>query len=111
MIGRLFIALVGALVVTSFLLFAMDAVTSVFRERDSHRYYRITDILPKPDPGRPVRPEPVSRPPALPGRELTRPAAGLGIETPGAGNNDVLERPSVRGADIERPALPDSPSN
>jgi len=65
MVLRLLTALVGALVITASLLLGMDSLTSVFRERDAARYFRITDILPRQDPGKPDRPAPVRRQPAI----------------------------------------------
>jgi hypothetical protein len=69
MLLRIFIACLGAITVTVGMLLAMDAVTNVFRDRDLQRYFRITDILPKADPGRPERPEAVARPPDAPTAE------------------------------------------
>jgi hypothetical protein len=82
MILRVFIALIGAVVITSGLLLGMDAVTSLFREEDGSRYYRITDILPRPDPGRPERPQPAARQPDAPEAELSLPDAQLRLQLP-----------------------------
>ena len=63
---RVLIACLGALVVTTTLLFLMNSAISIFRNRDQQHYFRITDILPKPDPGRPDRPDARPRQPNLP---------------------------------------------
>jgi hypothetical protein len=63
MIGRALLAVFGAIVITVGLLLAMDSVVDVFREDSGERYFRIGDILPRPDPGRPDRPAPVARQP------------------------------------------------
>jgi hypothetical protein len=83
MIGRVFVALLGAIVITGALLLGMDTVTSMFRERDGGKYFRITDILPRQAPDRPTRPEPVMRGPGLPEGEVDAPATRIPLETPG----------------------------
>lgn len=82
MILRVFLALIGAIVITSTLLLGMDTLTSMFRERDGQRYYRITDILPRPAPGRPERPLPPPRRPDAPLAEVELPASGLPADAP-----------------------------
>jgi hypothetical protein len=66
MVLRVVIALVGAVVITAGLLLGMDAVTSVVREVDYHRYYRISDVFARPADRKPDRPEARERPPELP---------------------------------------------
>jgi hypothetical protein len=82
MILRVFVALLGAIVVTGSLLLGMDALTSMFRERDGQRYFRITDILPRPEPGRPERPAPAARQPSAPETETVLPQNPLTIDLP-----------------------------
>ena len=88
MFARMVIAVVGAVVVTTCLLLIMDSATSAFRDRNLERFFRITDILPRPDPGRPVRPEGLGRQPAVP--------------RPDSGASDVR-------IDIEAPVAPAAP--
>jgi hypothetical protein len=82
MITRILVALVGAVIVTAGLLFAMDRVTSLFRNHDFQRYFRINDILPKPDPGRPTRPRSLSEQPDVPESGNFVPEIGVTVETP-----------------------------
>lgn len=98
MIYRVLIALLGAVVITSGLLLGMDAVTSMFRDRDDSRYYRITDILPRRVPGRPERPAPGQRQPDIPAAELSLPDAQITLE-------QALEVEQVR----QRPSLEPPP--
>jgi hypothetical protein len=100
MLGRMVIAIVGALVITAGLFLAMDAATGLFRERDLQRYFRITDILPKPEPGRPERPGEVVRPPGtrtleLPEDDATQPRDRSAIQ-------------SLPPETIARPAVPET---
>jgi len=90
MITRILVALVGAVIVTAGLLFAMDRVTSLFRNHDFQRYFRINDILPKPDPGRPTRPRSLSEQPDVPGPGNFVPEFGVTVETP------EIETPTLR---------------
>lgn len=97
MITRLLIAAVGAIVVTAGLLLGMDAVTSLFRSDTGERYFRITDVLPKPPPGRPQRPETVGRSPQRVELEAASPDAELEIEAPAAVDTDApqLQAPTI----------------
>ena len=63
MLVRIGIALAGAIVVTFGLLLVMDTVTDVFRDGDTTKYFRISDVFAKPDNLRPDRPEAVALPP------------------------------------------------
>ena len=94
MIFRVLIAAMGALVVTGGLLLAMDSLTSLFEDRSTERFYRITDVLPKPEPGRPERPAAAARQPA-------------GVETEAANAETVLpiELPDIPAATA--PGLPE----
>jgi hypothetical protein len=105
MIARVFIAVVGAIVVTGCLLLAMESLTTLFENERGERYFRITDILPKPDPGRPERPQAARRPPNQPAPEVLTPDAAVPIEAPGA---IELEAPPVATPGIELPELPDN---
>lgn len=84
MLARILIALVGAAIVTAGLLLTMDSVTSILRNQDLPRYFRISDILPKPEPGRPTRPAELGRQPAVPSTELGTPDSRIEIEVPAA---------------------------
>ena len=87
MILRVLIAACGALIVTGGLLLAMDSVTSLFENRSGERFFRITDVLPKPDPGRPERPAAARRQPP-------------GLQTEAADTETVLP--------IELPEIPET---
>lgn len=104
MIFRVFVALIGAMVITGGLLLGMDKVTSIFRDQSRERYYRITDVLPTPERGRPDRPEAVRRQPGLsdPGIEVPDDEIGLsvpealalpGFESPRVGADELLPEP------------------
>ena len=97
MIARILVAMVGAVVITSTLLLGMDAITSIFRERDTARYYRISDVQLR-QPGRPDRPEPVPQQPEVP-------EAGLGLP-PG---RITIERPTAPDAATGAPARLEAP--
>lgn len=101
MIGRVLIATVGALVITAGLLLAMDSVTSLFENRSGERYFRISDVLPKPDPGRPERPRAGTRAPELAGPESSKPDPTVPIETPTLLDSD---RPQLLEPEVELPA-------
>ena len=99
MISRILIAAVGAIVITAGLLLTMDHLISLFREDSGERFFRITDVLPKPDPGRPERPAPASRQPALERQQLSNPDAALTIEAPAI----TTETPTLLGPAIIAP--------
>jgi hypothetical protein len=99
MLVRVGIALVGALVVTFGLLWAMDEVTTVFREQDPTRYFRISDILARPADRRPDRPDAVALPPEADNAEFTAPDANLPIEAPAGGAPGL----AIPLPDLERP--------
>jgi len=74
---RLLIAITGAGLITATMLFGMSEFTAMFRQRGTDKFFLITDILPRPDPGRPVRPPPAALPPARASVEYR--AGDLGI--------------------------------
>jgi len=112
MIYRVFFAVLGAIVVTTSLLLAMEKVTSVFRERDTTKYFRITDILERPDPGRPERPASPRRLPAAPEAEVSLPAPRIPLEAPAAAPS-LLSPPRApdRGTRAAGDTGPDEPGN
>ncbi len=77
MIARVFIALIGAVLITGTLLLAMNSVTTVFRERDGARFFRISDVIVRPDDGRPERPAPVLPQPDRPEADIELPSRRL----------------------------------
>jgi hypothetical protein len=79
MILRVFIALVGAAVVTVGLLLGMNAVTSLFRERTGERVFRIMDVE-RAKVGRPERPPVPERAPRIPKSDAELPQSGLTAE-------------------------------
>ncbi len=105
MIVRVAIAFAGAIIVTSSLLLGMDTLTSLFDNESGERYFRITDVLPKPEPGRPQRPEAAARQPQRPEQEFVNPDTALPIVVPAAIDTQL---PAVRRPEIE---LPDPPRN
>jgi hypothetical protein len=82
MIARILVAVVGALVITSVLFLGMDAVTSLFRERDVTRYFRVNDVTVKDRSGLPDRPRPVPRQPDTPRAARDLPADSVPLENP-----------------------------
>lgn len=84
MIVRVFIALIGAAIVTTGLLLGMDYLTSLFRERTGERVFRITDVLPRAEPGRPERPPPRELEPDVPTSPTELPSADIAPEPPRA---------------------------
>lgn len=97
MILRVLIAACGALIVTGGLLLAMDSVTSLFEDQSGERFFRITDVLPKPEPGRPERPAAARRQPAGLETEAANPDTVLPIELP--------EIPEAASPDVRGPEL------
>jgi hypothetical protein len=100
MFSRIAIAALGALLVTGGLLLSMDALTSLFENRSGERFFRITDVLPRPDPGRPERPGAGQRAPDTGIEEDRDPNATLPIEAP-AGPDQRL--PELTGPEIPEP--------
>jgi hypothetical protein len=98
MFARVAIAVAGALVVTGALLLTMDSLISLFENERGERYFRIHDVLQKPEPGRPERPRAQRRPPDQPEAPITSPDSAVPIETP-----DEIDLPSPA---IELPELP-----
>lgn len=82
MIARILVAIVGAVVITSTLLLSMDAVTSLFGERDGTRYYRVNDVILKDRSGRPDRPPPVARQPETPSAGFDLPSRDVANANP-----------------------------
>jgi len=97
MIARLSIAIAGAIVITVALLLAMRTFTTLFRDDSGERYFRITDILPKPPPGRPERPQARSRSPERFDPGIENPDATLSIQAPTVPGADrpALEEPAI----------------
>jgi hypothetical protein len=103
MFARVAIAIVGAVVVTGSLLLVMDSLTSLWQNERGERYFRITDVLQKPDPGRPERPQAATPPPDRPADDSSNPDGPVRIETPA----DIdIESPPGAAPAIERPDLP-----
>jgi hypothetical protein len=96
MLPRLVIALAGAIAVTLAMLWGMNAVTNLFRERDATRYFRVTDFIPAPDgPRKPALPRTPEQAPESPGLEYER-----------RGGPDVgVDRPAI-GPPILEPGMP-----
>lgn len=103
MITRVATAIVGAVVVTGSLLLIMDSLTSLFENERVERYFRITDVLQKPEPGRPERPRAARPPPDGPQGNGANPDGQGQIETPDAGE---IESPPIAAPAIDRPQLP-----
>jgi len=103
MIGRILIATTGALIVTAGLLLAMDSLTSLFEDESRERYFRITDVLPKPDPGRPDRPRAGVRAPDSVEIESGELAITVPIEAPAELDTEVR---GLVGPEVETPAEP-----
>lgn len=104
MVFRLLTALVGALVITASLLLGMDALTSVFRERDAVRYFRITDILPSPEPGKPERPAPVRRQPEIEQQDVGSGATSLPVGDEAPPEPALSVAPAVIEPELELPS-------
>lgn len=103
MLSRIAIAAVGALLVTGGLLLSMDALTSMFENRSGERYFRITDILPKPEPDRPERPGPGQRQPDTGIEDVRDANATLPVEPPADPDRRL---PELTGPDIPEPEPP-----
>jgi hypothetical protein len=63
MIARLFIAIVGAAVITAAILLGMSGFATAYKNRGGDKLYLITNILPRPERGRPERPPDAALPP------------------------------------------------
>lgn len=103
MFARVAIAVAGALVVTGALLLTMDSLVSLFENERGERYFRIHDVLQKPEPGRPERPRAQRRPPDQPEAAVTSPDSAVPIETP---DEIDLATPPLTSPAIELPELP-----
>jgi hypothetical protein len=101
MILRVLLSLVGAVVITSSLLLGMDAVTSIFRERDTTRYYRISDVQLRSNDGRPDRPAPVPLLPETPESAVELPSSRVDIEAPTAPANVPAAPARVRSPAVQ----------
>ncbi|MDX1562235.1 MAG: hypothetical protein R3305_04885, partial [Gammaproteobacteria bacterium] len=107
---RTLIAAVGAVVVTGALLLAMDTVTSLFERNSGQRYFSISDILPRPDPGRPERPGQTMRQPNAPTASGDVGSQPLIVESPEAVSvGSVVPRPDLPEIDAQD-ASADAPS-
>jgi hypothetical protein len=80
MITRILLAVVGAILITAGLLFTMDSLTTVFRPDSGERFFRITDILPRLEPDRPIRPPPAERTPETTAPRYAEPEVNVAIE-------------------------------
>jgi hypothetical protein len=103
MIARLSIAVAGAIIITVALLLGMRTFTTLFRDDTGERYFRITDILPKPPPGRPERPQDLSRPPQRVEPGVENPSATLSIQAPAAPAAPGADRPGLEEPTIRPP--------
>lgn len=104
MIARIFIAIVGAVIVTGGLLLAMEGLTSLFEKDAGERYFRITDILDRPAPGRPERPRAGSLAPDQPAVEVATPSGLVPIEAPADVASETLSvpAPEIPSTDLPR---------
>lgn len=93
MIARVVIAAVGAIAITGSLLLVMDSMTSLFEGERGERFFRITDILEKPDPGRPTRPLPGARQPDSPESESEDLNTTVPLELPAPADAEALSIP------------------
>lgn len=104
MILRLLIAIIGAGLVTVTMLYGMSEFTAMFRQRGTDKFFLITDILPRPDPGRPARPPAAALPPARTSVEYAPGEIGIQVEI----------RPEADAARVSPeavpPALEDTPA-
>ena len=107
MIARVVIAFVGAIIVTGSLLLAMDSLTSLFNNERGERYFRISDILERPDPGRPERPRPAARQPEQQEFAITDLDTTVPIEVPAPEEAEAL---SVPAPEIDPPNISPDPN-
>lgn len=103
MVSRLLVAVVGASAITIGMLLGMSEFAEIFERRDPTQYFRITDVLVRPDDGKPER---IPRAGAQPERgtvEYERPDTELGVERPTV---DVESRADTSAArpELEAPA-------
>lgn len=108
MIARVAIAIAGAVVVTGALLLTMDTLISLFEDERGERFFRITDVLEKPPPGRPDRPQPARRQPDQPEAETASPDASVPVESPADIDIPTVPVPSPG---FELPELPEPPES
>lgn len=114
MIIRSLLAVLGALAITVTLLLAMDSVVSVFREDSGERYFRIGDVLARPDSGRPDRPAPVARQPETTLPEESDIDVSVTVEAPsglelGAVVRELAEDDEIGSAEPENVPEPQEP--
>jgi len=102
MIARVVIAAAGALIVTGSLLLVMDSLTSLFENERGERFFRISDILERPERGRPERPRPAARQPNQPASEGVNLNSAIPIEVPEAAEAEAL---SVPAPEIDPPRI------
>lgn len=103
---RVFLALVGAVIITAGMLLGMRAVTSLFEQADYHRYYRITDVFARPWDQRPDRPEDRPRPPPSPALTSDVPDSDVPVPPPRIENPAPLAPASLPAPAIEPPEPP-----
>lgn len=82
MILRLLVAIVGASIITVTMLYGMSEFAAMFRHRNGDKLFLVTDILPRPDPGRPVRPPAAALPPARTEVEYRPGNVGVPLDAP-----------------------------
>ena len=97
---RLFIACLGAITITGFILLSMSEVTSVFTRNRPDRVFLITDILPAPERGRPARPPDAELPHERPVLELDTGDTTIRVEGPSRPGDQLRADPA-----LERPSL------
>lgn len=102
MLFRLLAAVCGAVIITTGLFLVMETLTSLWRNQDRERVFRIDDVLSKPEPGRPERPAPLERQPELPGTDFVSPADSAAPVSDGPGMPPIALPPPVEPA-LERP--------
>jgi hypothetical protein len=98
MVRRLFVALVGAVVITGGMLLGMSGIVDAFRNRDPTRYFSITNIISRPAQGRRERPGDIVRAPERRTPAYEGEASDIPLETP---EEPALETPP----EATRPAL------
>lgn len=93
MLLRLLAAVCGALVITAGLFVVMETLTSLWRNEERLRVFRIDDVLLKPEPNRPARPAQLERQPELPDNDFAVPASNSLIDLPEPGGPGIVVPP------------------
>lgn len=98
MYTRLVVASAGAALITAAILLGMSEVAQRIRQRDPTRFFQITDIIPRPERGRPTRPADAQLPPPRAAPEYS-PEGEVSLDSRielDAGAADLeLDRPSL----------------